>query len=189
MPVLVLNVGRLVLHHGRVGVIRSLGRMGVPVYAVVEDRFTPAAVSRHLTGAFIGIHVIWMRSVSWKAWPRSGSRSTVRRLSFQPTTLRPFWSPSMPPGCDSGFFSRRSRQRCRAALADKRELYQICKRVGVACPQTAFPSSIADVHEFARARPVPGRGESCSVMAASRRLAPTSIARTPEQILCALPRS
>src|SRR5207245_1481389 len=42
-----------VLHHGAIGIIRSLGRMGVPVYAVVEDRFTPAAVSKYLTGAFV----------------------------------------------------------------------------------------------------------------------------------------
>src|SRR5437867_4474186 len=53
VPVLVLKVGRYVLHHGAIGIIRSLGRMGVPVYAVVEDRFTPAAVSKYLTGAFV----------------------------------------------------------------------------------------------------------------------------------------
>src|SRR5215472_17046567 len=53
LPALVLNVGQLALHHGGVGIIRSLGRMGVPVYAVVENRFTPAAVSKYLTGAII----------------------------------------------------------------------------------------------------------------------------------------
>jgi hypothetical protein len=53
VPVLVLKVGRYVLHHGGVGIIRSLGRMGVPTYSVVEDRFTPAAVSGFLTGAFV----------------------------------------------------------------------------------------------------------------------------------------
>jgi len=53
VPVLVLKVGRYVLHHGAVGIIRTLGSMGVPVYSVVEDRFTPAAVSRYLTGALV----------------------------------------------------------------------------------------------------------------------------------------
>ena len=34
-------------------VIRSLGRLGVPTYAVTEDRWTPAAVSRYCAGRFI----------------------------------------------------------------------------------------------------------------------------------------
>lgn len=33
--------------HGRLGVIRSLGRLGVPVYSLQESRRTPAALSRH----------------------------------------------------------------------------------------------------------------------------------------------
>src|SRR5262249_20758068 len=53
VPALVLNVGRLVLHHRGVGIIRSLGRMGVPAYATVENRWPPAAVSRYLAGAFV----------------------------------------------------------------------------------------------------------------------------------------
>ncbi|MDQ6793107.1 MAG: ATP-grasp domain-containing protein, partial [Candidatus Dormibacteraeota bacterium] len=42
MPVLIVKIGRYPLHHGSVGVIRTLGRAGVPVYAITEDRFTPA---------------------------------------------------------------------------------------------------------------------------------------------------
>jgi D-aspartate ligase len=34
MPVVVLKVGRYALHHGGLGVIRTLGRVGVPVYGV-----------------------------------------------------------------------------------------------------------------------------------------------------------
>jgi D-aspartate ligase len=50
--VLLLKVGHYPLHHGTVGAIRSLGRLGVPVYAIVEDPFTPAARSRRLAGRF-----------------------------------------------------------------------------------------------------------------------------------------
>ena len=48
VPALILKVGQYPLHSGGVGAIRTLGRMGVPVYATAEDRFTPAAVSRVL---------------------------------------------------------------------------------------------------------------------------------------------
>ncbi|MGP7999319.1 MAG: hypothetical protein ACLPKI_18690 [Streptosporangiaceae bacterium] len=52
VPALILKVGQYPLHSGGVGAIRTLGRMGVPVYATAEDRFTPAAVSRYCTGTF-----------------------------------------------------------------------------------------------------------------------------------------
>jgi len=50
--VLLVRIGRYPLHHGTVGAIRSLGRLGVPVYTIVEDNFTPAARSRYLSGRF-----------------------------------------------------------------------------------------------------------------------------------------
>jgi D-aspartate ligase len=48
----VLKFDANVMHHGGLGVIRSLGRAGVPVYAVHEDRLAPAASSRYLHGRF-----------------------------------------------------------------------------------------------------------------------------------------
>src|SRR3954467_7436689 len=48
-PVVVLNVFR----DGGLGVVRSLGRLGVPVYAVHKDRFAPAFFSRYCTERLI----------------------------------------------------------------------------------------------------------------------------------------
>ncbi len=50
LPVLLVRVGHYPIHHGTVGVIRTMGRAGVPVYAVTEDGVTPASTSRYLTG-------------------------------------------------------------------------------------------------------------------------------------------
>lgn len=50
VPAVVLKLDRNVFHHGGLGVIRSLGRAGVEVYAVCEDPLTPAARSRYLRG-------------------------------------------------------------------------------------------------------------------------------------------
>src|SRR5271166_3758565 len=49
-PAVVLKFDPNVMHHGGLGVIRSLGRAGVPVYGVHEGPWAPAAVSRYLTG-------------------------------------------------------------------------------------------------------------------------------------------
>src|SRR2546421_10676721 len=52
-PAVVLKFDPNVMHHGGLGVIRSLGRMGVPVYGVHEGPWAPAARSRYLTGRFL----------------------------------------------------------------------------------------------------------------------------------------
>ena len=64
VPVVLLKIGRYPLHHGGVGAIRSLGRAGVSVYAVIEDRLTPAALSRYARGTVI--------------WPTSGREQQER---------------------------------------------------------------------------------------------------------------
>ena len=51
-PAVVLKFDQNMLHHGSLGVIRSLGRLGVPVYGVHEGPGAPAASSRYLAGRF-----------------------------------------------------------------------------------------------------------------------------------------
>ncbi|GLZ47644.1 hypothetical protein Acsp06_38290 [Actinomycetospora sp. NBRC 106375] len=42
VPALLLKVGRCPLHHGGLGVVRSLGRAGVAVHAVTEGPALPS---------------------------------------------------------------------------------------------------------------------------------------------------
>lgn len=146
VPVLVVKVGRYPLHHGGVGAIRTLGRLGVPVYAVTEDRFTPAAVSRHLTGRFV--------------WPTTGSeapealvhrlldlgRRVGRRAILLPTddeaavlvaehagTLSErFLLPSVPVDLPR-------------KLADKAGLYELCRATGTPAPVSVGPGSVDEL--------------------------------------------
>jgi D-aspartate ligase len=48
LPVLHFKLGQYPLHHASVGLIRSFGRLGVPVTSIAEDRFAPVALSRYL---------------------------------------------------------------------------------------------------------------------------------------------
>jgi D-aspartate ligase len=66
VPALIVKFGDYPLHHGGVGAIRSLGRLGVPMYAITEDRYTPAAASRYLTRAFV--------------WPTTGTEDPGRLI-------------------------------------------------------------------------------------------------------------
>src|SRR5215469_11716465 len=49
-PALVLKFDQNVMHHGGLGAIRTLGRLGVEVYGVHEGPLAPAASSRYLHG-------------------------------------------------------------------------------------------------------------------------------------------
>ncbi len=185
VPVLVLKVGRYILHHGAVGIIRTLGSMGVPVYSVVEDRFTPAAVSKFLTGALIwetrgldpqrlleGMALIgeWLNRPTIVI-PTDDVAAIF--IAEQAATLqRWFLFPQQPPMLPR-------------TLANKRALYLLCRRIGVACPETVFPSSIDDVHEFVEhaGLPVVVKASEAWLLPENERTA--SIAQTPEQA-CAI---
>lgn len=53
LPAVVLWASRFPLQHGCLGVFRSLGRAGVPVYAVIGDPHSPVAKSRYVRGTLL----------------------------------------------------------------------------------------------------------------------------------------
>lgn len=53
VPALVLRLDRNPFHHGTLGAVRSLGRAGVEVHALVESARSPVARSRHLHRAHV----------------------------------------------------------------------------------------------------------------------------------------
>ncbi len=83
VPVLVLKLGRNVIQHSTLGISRSLGRLGVPVYARVEDCFAPTAMSRYVTGA-----LVWdLRSLDPE--PLLARLMTIGERLGRPTILLP----------------------------------------------------------------------------------------------------
>jgi D-aspartate ligase len=182
MPVLVLADSGLVLHHGGLGIIRSLGRLGVPMYSVVKDRFTPAAVSNYLTGAFIwgtrgidanrfleGLDVISKRlsrpAIVIPTDDLTAILLAEHAVALQANFLFPH-QPSMLP----------------RLLANKRELYLLCNKTGVPCPDTEFPVSIADVHEFVKHARFPVVVKAAESWLLPQGARTTSIARSPEDL-------
>ena len=149
-PMILVKVGRYPLHHGTVGAIRSLGRVGVPVYAVTEDSFTPPARSRYLHRCFV-----WpTNGFEDPAMLLEGLASIGRKLPRQAVALATddeaavllaegatqlsewFVLPRVPPELP--------RQ-----LASKRGLYQLCCRLGVPTPDAFFPETVDDVESYA----------------------------------------
>lgn len=147
---LVVKIGRYPLHHGGVAAIRSLGRVGVPVYAVTEDRFTPAALSRYTTRAFVA--------------PTTGSEHVERLLELLSSVVGRLPGPVVAYATDDEsavFLAEHGhdlggtlltpavRPALPRQLTSKRGLYELCRAYGFPTPLTMFPANREDVEQFA----------------------------------------
>jgi D-aspartate ligase len=148
-PAVVLKFDPNAMHHGGLGAIRSLGRLGVPVYGVVEGPWTPAARSRYLAGR-----------LAWRPDPEQADQTTEGLLRIaerigRPAVLIPtddagaiflaehgdglrqaFAFPAQPPGLPR-------------LLAGKHTLAQLCADLGVASPRVLVTDSVEKAHGFA----------------------------------------
>ncbi|MZD04539.1 ATP-grasp domain-containing protein [Streptomyces sp. SID5785] len=148
---LVVKIGDYPLHHGGVGAIRSLGRLGVPMYAITEDRHTPAAASRYLRRAF--------------PWRTTGAEDPERLVDGLLRVARRIGRPTVmiPTDEEAAVLLAEHQEPLRAAgfllppvepglprrLASKQGLHELCGEHGIASPVAAFPESAADVARFA----------------------------------------
>jgi len=148
-PAVVLKLDHNVMHHGGLGVIRSLGRLGVPVYGVHEGRWAPAATSRFLRGRFI-----------WRPDPEDSDRLVAGLRAVAERIGRPA---VLIPTDDAGaiFLAEHADQlrpqflfpsppaHLPRQLAGKYSMFQLCRDLQVPCPQTALPDSLAEAEDFA----------------------------------------
>jgi len=148
-PAVVLKFDPNVMHHGGLGVIRSLGRLGVPVYGVHEGPWAPTANSRYLSGRFF-----------WQPSPADVDRvlTGLERLAEhigQPSVLL--------TTDDAGaiFLAEHGRELRRwflfpdppedlpRRLAGKYSLFEVCRELGVPSPRTVTPGSLQAARAFA----------------------------------------
>ncbi|SNX63268.1 predicted ATP-grasp superfamily ATP-dependent carboligase [Streptomyces sp. TLI_55] len=150
VPGLIVKFGDYPLHHGGVGAIRSLGRLGVPMYAITEDRYTPAATSRYLEKAFV--------------WPTTGTEEPERLVAGLLRIGRRIGRPAVlvPTDEEAAVLIAEHRLELGARflvppverglprrLASKQGLHELCVEHGIPSPTAAFPQSYDDIVAFA----------------------------------------
>ncbi|MFN2495224.1 MAG: carboxylate--amine ligase [Pseudonocardiaceae bacterium] len=147
-PAVILTLDRDARHHGGLGAIRSLGRLGVPVYGVHEKLFAPEASSRYLHGRWF-----W-RSTADVERVQAGLATLADRIGRRAVLI---------PTDDAGavFLAEHGAQLRQWFLfpdpprdlprrvAGKYTLYQLCRELGMPCVDGALPDSLADAEEFA----------------------------------------
>ena len=153
-PVLVVRIGHYPLHHGGVGAIRSLGRAGVPVYAITEDRATPAALSRYLRGRFV--------------WPTTGAEPTaalvagLTRIGQRIRAREGRLCVALPTDDEAAVLLAEHADALSPyllmpevtaglprALAGKQSLHRLCLEHGVATPRSVLPESYEELADAA----------------------------------------
>src|SRR5215510_6779238 len=144
LPVLVLQMQ----HHGALGVMRSLGRLGVRMYGVHPTRRPVASFSKYCRKVF---------ALDLDRTPPEESvdclRDIARGIGSMPLLL--------PTNDESALFVARNASRLQEhflfpanpvqvvwSLYNKREMHLLAKRLSIPTPDTVFPESQKDVLEF-----------------------------------------
>jgi predicted ATP-grasp superfamily ATP-dependent carboligase len=188
VPMLIVKVGQYPRDHGALGVIRSLGRVGVPVHAMTEDAYTPTARSRFLAGRIVapttgleaeavlveqlaGIaHDLGRPAVAVATDDEAAILVAEHADVLRPYLITPEVEPSLP-----------------RKLANKRTMRELCLAHGVATLDAAYPMSFAEVEEFAsRARfPVVVKPHIPWLRLANPDLRAVRVLHDPEELLAA----
>jgi D-aspartate ligase len=148
-PAVVLKFDPNVMHHGGLGVIRSLGRHGVLVYGVHESPWAPAASSRYLHGRCFWHpdpdHADRVIAGLVRLAEHIGRRSVLLVtddagaifLAEHGAALREWYLFPEPPA----HLPRR--------LAGKYTLAELCREHNIPTPRTLLPESLSQAREFA----------------------------------------
>lgn len=143
-PVVVLKME----HYGALGIVRSLGRWGVPVYGVDVDRQAPAAVSRYCQRSFV--------------WDVDGAPdcstvqfiiSVARRLRHKPILIATSDETALLVARHADvlgeyFLFPHQPLHLVQSLCSKKTMHFLAREHDVPAPETVFPQCRDDVTEF-----------------------------------------
>jgi D-aspartate ligase len=143
-PLVILGCFR----HGGLAIVRSLGRLGVPVYAVHKDRATPAFFSRYCQE-----RIVW--DIDTAAPEKSlrflkDLRHRIGRRSILITTSdigAMFIADHADQLAEWFVFPDQDRDLLRS-LCSKKEMYYLARKWNVSTPETAFPHSRLDIENY-----------------------------------------
>lgn len=137
-------------HYGQLGVLRSLGRLGIAVHGVDPNPRSPGLFSRYCQKKFLfdvdaassEASVQYLLDVAKK----------IGRPSFliHTTDGGASWLADNADALSKGFIFPRLSRELVLSLASKEEMYFLAKKCGIPTPEACFPLSLGDVEEYAK---------------------------------------
>ncbi len=146
VPVVVLYT----YHYGQLGVLRSLGRLGIAVHGVDPNPRSAGLFSRYCKKKFLydvdaaspHASVQYLLDVAKKIGKRS--------LLIHTTDSGAGWLADQADALSEGYIFPKLPKQLVLALANKKEMYFLAKKCGVPTPEACFPLSLGDVEEFVK---------------------------------------
>ena len=146
VPVLVLYA----YHYGQLGVLRSLGRLGVAVHGVDPNPRSAGLFSRYCQKKFLydvdaskpQDSVQFLLDVAKKIGKRS--------LLIHTTDSGAGWLADNADPLSEGYIFPRLSKQLVLTLANKKEMYFLAKKYGVPTPEACFPISLGEVEEYVK---------------------------------------
>lgn len=180
VPAVVLKLTPNVMHHGSLGVIRSLGRAGITVYGVHENPWAPVANSRYLGGRFF-----WQADPSSVAGVTAGLTRIAERIG-RPAVLLPIDDAGALYLAEHGdalrpqFLFPAPPHQLPRRVAGKYSLYKLCGELGMASPGVCLPDSPDAAREFANGVGYPLIAKLTAPWLPHGELPTTSLVRDPD---------
>ncbi|WP_084264589.1 carboxylate--amine ligase [Actinomadura macra] len=155
LPVLLLRTNHNSFHHGTLGAIRTLGRAGVPVHAILEGPANPSSRSRYLhsghpwappadrpSALLSHLRVIGERVGGTALLLPMDDAGAIFVAEHADALAPSFVFPSQDPGVPR-------------LVADKSRLIAACAGYGLPCPESRTPASRAEADDAVRALGLP----------------------------------
>jgi D-aspartate ligase len=135
-------------HHGGLGIVRSLGRLGVPVYCVDAARWEPAFSSRYCRGRFILNSGSGLPEASIARLVEIGQKVGGRPILIPTTDQGAVWVAEHAEALQEGYCFPHQNASLIRLLCDKGRMQDLAHRSGVPTAQSVVPRSKEDLEQF-----------------------------------------
>ena len=135
-------------HHGGLGIIRSLGRLGVPVYSVDADGWEAGFSSRYSRGRFFLNTATAPPAESISRLLDIGRKIGGRPLLIPTTDEGTIWLAEHAALLEDGYCFPRQDPALIRLLCDKSRMQELARQSGVPTAEAMVPRSRADLDRF-----------------------------------------
>ena len=142
-PVVILRS----VHHGGLGIVRSLGRLGVPVYCV-DAHWEPAFSSRYCRGRFVRNFENEASAQFLSSLLEIGRKLGRRPILIPTTDPGAIWVSEHAAALEAEFRFPCQDPALVPLLCDKSRMQELARRSGVPTAQSMVPCSKDDVQRF-----------------------------------------
>jgi predicted ATP-grasp superfamily ATP-dependent carboligase len=136
--------------HGGLAVVRTLGRLGVPVYVVHDRWVTAGAFSRYCRGRFVWELGDAKPEASLQFLKRVYDRIGRRALLIPTSDIAAMFVPDHAAQLGAWFAFPEQDAKLVRSLCSKKTMYYLARQWNVPTPETAFPQSVDDVVTYSK---------------------------------------